>query len=108
MYYTLTQIKEASRALDDSRRTFDCQAPRRDADKQEQSSAGVPYGTHGSAFVQVDPATGAVRCGACAGALDATAQPKTRVRMNGGRRVHLVSVVEPHHVVVEGVGAVKA
>jgi hypothetical protein len=89
MFFTADQLKTALRALDDARRTFDCDEPRRDVDGGEQSENGVSYGTHGAAYLQVDPESAKVRCGACAGDLEAIAQQKRPVDIKG--RQHLVS-----------------
>jgi hypothetical protein len=88
-YLTADQVKALSLALGDARRSFDCQVPRLDATGAKNSPRGVAYGTHGAAFVQVDAESGAIRCGACAGEMDATVSPKRQVTI--GRRTHLVS-----------------
>jgi hypothetical protein len=91
MFYTLEQIKAASTALDAARQSFDCTEPRRDVDGADESVSGVKYGTHGAAYLQVDPETGKIRCGACAGDLAAIAQQKTARRDPKTGRVHFVS-----------------
>lgn len=93
MYCSHAQLKAALAALDRARLTVRCQEPRRDADGhtgfESTGGARVPYGEHGGDFLEVDPVTGAVRCGACAGTLDATATPKQKVAVRG--RTHMVS-----------------
>lgn len=93
MFYTATQIKAASLALDEARRTFNCPAPRVDADGKaaHAHNPSLPYGEHGAAFLQVDPATLEVRCGACAGEMDATVTPKREVIDRRSGRTHFVS-----------------
>lgn len=94
-FLTASQIKQLSQALDAARQTFDCNAPRHDAAGGYASESGVSYGTHGSAFLQIDADTGEVQCGACRGGLDATVTPKKEVRYKVGGRVHRVSVSGP-------------
>jgi hypothetical protein len=77
MYFTATELRESTKALHEASRTLDCAVPRTDKDgKTERSKSEgkppVPYGTHGAAFIEIDPETKNVRCGACAGTQDAT------------------------------------
>lgn len=102
MYFTMGQLKAAAARLHDAGRTpaagettaFWCDEPRRDADGEtgwmnEVAGKRVEYGPHGVGYLQINPATGEIRCAACAGEADATAEPKTpRVVKN---RVHFVS-----------------
>lgn len=88
MHLTTTQLKAALAALDATRRAGEfCLAPRLDTHGQDHrehvrvkngiaTRSIVSYGTHGSAFLQLDPQTLQVRCGACAGELDATADDR--------------------------------
>ncbi|MGH9885341.1 MAG: hypothetical protein ACREBE_07420 [bacterium] len=95
MFLTHTQIRAALNAIEDAERTFDCDVARADVDGNETFGPGkVLYGTHGGAFLQVDPETGEVRCGACEGGMDATARKKVeqeRCGRDGKVRYHLVT-----------------
>ena len=78
MHLTADQLKALIKILDIARQTFACEQPRLDAKGSETfqltgKTAPVKYGTHGSGYLQVDLDTAAVRCGACAGEIDATA-----------------------------------
>ncbi len=90
MFLTKAQVKAASRALDLARqhpeRRHHCAAPRTDphgqtsrtitATARRNGSRRPPitltHGAHDADFLQVDPETLEIRCGACAGDLDAT------------------------------------
>lgn len=93
MHYTMDELKAALRALDESRRTVDCPVSRVDAEgNAERPGVGktsFAYGTHGSAFLVVDPTTLNVECGACSGQVPHVAVPKSEVKI--GRRTHLVT-----------------
>ncbi len=92
-FFTQTQLKKSLKALDVARQTFHCTVPRKDAEGNTHFNDNqVAYGRHDSAFIQVNPETGEIRCGACAGELDSTTKPKVKVedRTQKGR-FHLVS-----------------
>jgi len=86
MFLTLTQLKDALRIYQKATRDFNCKVSRTDIEGRTErmkkappfraggpgSQKPCPYGPHGAAFVQVDPITHEIRCGACAGELDAT------------------------------------
>lgn len=86
-------IKTLSRALDDARRTFDCSAPRVSADGKDHvvspNGSAVMHGTHGAAFLGIDPVSGAISCRVCAGAVTYVAP--TKVVVQGKVRHHLVT-----------------
>lgn len=98
MFMTMAKLKALVAQLHDAgkedgaRGGFWCQAPRRDANGDTGWKNGetfVEYGPHGVGYLQIDPATGAISCAACAGTVDATATPKTEVTIKG--RKHFVS-----------------
>ena len=91
MYFDQNELKSAIRKLDETRKTFDCNIARVDSSGSEYDN-GVKYGTHGSAFLEVDPSTGSVRCRACQAPHVATATPKTIVVDSKSKKVHRVSV----------------
>ena len=80
MNYTVDQLRVALTTLEAERRHVRCKTPR--VDEQGHSrrplqvrkgvTEDVPYGGHGYAYLQIDPDTLKVRCGACAGDVDAT------------------------------------
>lgn len=85
MWISETQVKAAAKGLDVKRHSFKCAAPRLDvtgsparivekpqAKNPEHRKMKIPYGAHGADFMEIDPETLSVRCGACAGTLDAT------------------------------------
>ena len=92
-FYALSQLKTALAAIHAATGVFHCEQPRLDKSGSStwasHTGAAIPYGPHGVGFLQIDPATSEVRCGACAGELDATATPKTQVIYRG--RTHSVS-----------------
>lgn len=95
-FFTQDELKEALRVLHDSKRTFECSAARVDTDGKEtfgiDTNKQVTYGTHGSAFAQINPETLELRCGACAGDLNATVKPKVVVQDKRRQdHFHLVS-----------------
>lgn len=93
MFLTLDQLKKGLVALDVAKRTFHCDVARVDETGAEGFTVGdvtVPYGKHDADFLQVDPSTGQVRCGACAGEMSACAQKKQEIQI--GKRLHRVSV----------------
>ena len=87
MFFTIAQLKAATARLAEAKLTgaHACSQPRLDADgagvrtvegvrRRDQSfsmSQQVPLGEHGTDFLQIDPISGEIRCGACAGELDA-------------------------------------
>ena len=93
MFLTTTQLKAAIAVLDQVRRAGAfCLVARADATGRTGFGEGdrfVAYGSHGSAFLGIDPLTLTVRCEACADGR-VTATPKES-RAIGGRD-HLVSV----------------
>jgi hypothetical protein len=98
MYFTQTQLKKATTALSEARQTDLCHEPRRDANgsatwRNTAKDLDVPYGEHGSAFLEIDPETLDVRCGLCAGSTQHEATPKTAVekKHGTGMRTHFVS-----------------
>jgi hypothetical protein len=83
MFLTREQLLAALTELDDKRRTLYCEAKLRDAEGSVSwTSKGKtrvhkhPYGVHGRSFLQVDHDTLEIRCGACAGELNATVVKK--------------------------------
>jgi hypothetical protein len=88
MFLSHEQLKQALAALHEARRQgrHTCGEPRVDAqgrgerpvqppkrrDGRQATAFTLDYGAHGADFLQVDPVTGEIRCGACAGELDAT------------------------------------
>ena len=95
MFFSLAELKAAVHALHEAHKNPDqrCTQPRRD-DEGKTGFSGtdgspVPYGAHGAAFLEVDPATGEIRCRLCRNGNPATASPKMIVRR--GRRFHAVS-----------------
>lgn len=89
MYLSHAQLKAAAAQLFEARKagTHHCHAPRVDAkgspvktvvrpkrrDGRQADPIEIPHGTHDGDFLQINPQTGEIRCGACAGDLDATA-----------------------------------
>lgn len=103
MFLTHTQLIAALAAFDEARQSFDCPEPRHDEEGRTGTPNGPAYGNHNSAYLEIDPESLAVRCGACAGTQSDLATPKTRVtvRAHHDGREYLVSTVAAHHVPVE-------
>lgn len=103
MFLTHTQLIAALAAFDEARKSFDCPAPRHDAEGETEPPDGPAYGNHNAAYLEIDPETLELRCGACAGTQSDLATPKTRVTVRAHRdgREHLVSTVGAHHAPVE-------
>lgn len=90
MFLTKQQLKAAISQLDEARRHPDkihhCAVPRVGSDGstarlvvrppkrtgEKLASFTIPHGAHDADFLQVDPVTGDIRCGACAGEVEAT------------------------------------
>ena len=89
MFLSKAQVKASIEALDAARRdpALACQVPRTNAagethwtlekpyakrPEHRRRRVTLPYGTHGHDYLQIDPISLTVRCGACAGELDAT------------------------------------
>jgi hypothetical protein len=85
---SVDQLKSALATLDTVRQSFDCSAPRLDA--AGHTHDGVrPYGTHGAAFLGIDPVTGEVGCRLCAGLVAYHAPAKRTLARKGRRGVHV-------------------
>lgn len=91
MFLTQAALIDTMRVLDAARGTFDCPASRKDANGNQTFGEKVAYGTHGAAFLQIDPETNTVRCGACAGEMDATARTKQAVANQRTGRTQLLT-----------------
>lgn len=88
MFLSHAQLKAAGAQLFEARKagTHHCAAPRLDAqgsptktverpkrrDGRQAAPIEIAHGAHDGDFLQINPQTGEIRCGACAGDLDAT------------------------------------
>ncbi len=84
MWVTSHRLTYLQKVLDASRSKISCNKPRMDSRgslskvirkvprNKSPYEIEIPYGIHGSDYLEIDPETLEIRCGACAGTIDST------------------------------------
>lgn len=86
MFLTLNKVHELIKAFDAAKKTFHCNKERFDKEGKSvrtvikapkgkvKYTVEIPYGVHGSDFLEIDTETMKVRCAACAGTLNSVVE----------------------------------